>query len=227
MTFQPEPSAKAVVYLVDDDASVRRGISRLIRSAGYHVEVFGSTDDFLRRKENGLPSCLVLDIKMPGSTGMDLQQLLLASGQSMPIIFLSGHADVPTSVQAMKQGAFDFLTKPVTAEDLLAAIRKAIDADILQKKRDEEVAEVQSRMSTLTNREAQVFSLVVTGMLNKQIAAELGTTEKTIKVHRARVMEKMGADSLAELVQLANRIPGLPRKSRPGLSSAGRLNDAP
>lgn len=213
MRSQTHPPAKAVVYLVDDDASVRRGISRLIRSAGYHVEVFESAEEFLQRKENGLPSCLVLDIKMPGSTGMDLQQRLLASGQSTPIIFLSGHADVPTSVQAMKQGAFDFLTKPVTAEDLLSAVRKAIHADILQKKQNEEVAEVQSRMSTLTNREAQVFSLVVTGMLNKQIAAELGTTEKTIKVHRARVMEKMGAESLAELVQLANRITGLNTKT--------------
>lgn len=213
MRSQTHPPAKAVVYLVDDDASVRRGISRLIRSAGYHVEVFESAEEFLQRKENGLPSCLVLDIKMPGSTGMDLQQRLLASGQSTPIIFLSGHADVPTSVQAMKEGAFDFLTKPVTAEDLLSAVRKAINADILQKKQNEEVAEVQSRMSTLTNREAQVFSLVVTGMLNKQIAAELGTTEKTIKVHRARVMEKMGAESLAELVQLANRITGLNTKT--------------
>lgn len=213
MRSQTHPPAKAVVYLVDDDASVRRGISRLIRSAGYHVEVFESAEEFLQRKENGLPSCLVLDIKMPGSTGMDLQQRLLASGQSTPIIFLSGHADVPTSVQAMKEGAFDFLTKPVTAEDLLSAVRKAIHADILQKKQNEEVAEVQSRMSTLTNREAQVFSLVVTGMLNKQIAAELGTTEKTIKVHRARVMEKMGAESLAELVQLANRITGLNTKT--------------
>lgn len=206
MSASDSSSTEPMVYVIDDDASVRRAITRLIRSAGFQVSVFESADEFLHQQPANVPSCLILDIQMPGLTGIDLQEALVTSGHTLPIIFISGYADVPMSVKAMKRGALDFLTKPFTDEELLAAIRKAIELDIQQKKANEEIQDIQNRINTLTPREAEVFSLVITGMLNKQIAAELGTSEKTIKVHRARVMEKMRSGSLAELVQLAERV---------------------
>ena len=193
------------VYVIDDDESVQRALTRLIRSAGYEVISFSSADEFLQRRPADSPSCLVLDINMPGLTGMDLQDALVSAGLTLPIIFITGQADVPVTVKAMKRGALDFLLKPFQDVDLLAVIRQAIEKDIRQRKEAEEHSEIENRKNTLTHREKEVFELVITGMLNKQIAAELGTSEKTIKVHRARVMEKMKANSLAELVQFGER----------------------
>jgi FixJ family two-component response regulator len=196
----------AVVYIVDDDPSVLRALGRLVRSAGYQVMPFSSADEFLQQRPAESPGCLVLDINMPGLTGMDLQDALVSAGHRLPIIFITGDTDVPTTVKAMKRGALDFLLKPFQDRDLIAVIHQAIDRDIHQRRRAAEHGEIESRKNTLTQREREVFSMVITGMLNKQIAAELGTSEKTIKVHRARVMEKMKANSLAELVQLAERV---------------------
>ncbi len=174
---------------------------------------YSSADEFLQQEPVNAPSCIILDFQMPGLTGIDLQEALVALGHNLPVIFLSGRADIPISVKAMKRGALEFLTKPVSEEDLLSAIEKAIEADIRQKKEKLEIDELAGRMNRLTPREKEVFLLVITGMLNKQIAAELGTSEKTIKVHRARVMEKMQAGSLAELVQIADRLRVVPRTS--------------
>lgn len=195
----------AFVYIVDDDESVRRSVARLIRSAGYQVATFDSANAFLSHRPVDAPSCLILDIHMPGLTGMDLQEALTSAGLSLPIIFVTGVADVPITVQAMKRGAQDLLTKPIEAEDLLAAIRNAIEIDVRRKARQNDQNEIRTRMKALTPRETEVLQLVITGMLNKQIAAELGISEKTIKVHRARVMEKMAAGSLVDLVHMAER----------------------
>jgi FixJ family two-component response regulator len=192
------------VFLVDDDASVRKSLARLVKTAGYEAELFASVRDFLARAPYDGPCCLVLDVRMPGLTGLDLQEALRVAGQRLSIVFITGHRDVPASVKAMKAGAVDFLTKPVDAETLLAAIRQAVARTITDRRRQARVAEVRDRIATLTPREAAVFALVVTGMLNKQIGAKLGIAEKTVKVHRARVMEKMQAGSLAELVRLAD-----------------------
>jgi FixJ family two-component response regulator len=193
-----------LVFLVDDDASVRKSLARLVKTAGYEAELFASVREFLARAPYDGPCCLVLDVRMPGLTGLDLQEALRVAGQRLSIVFITGHRDVPASVKAMKAGAVDFLTKPVDAETLLAAIRQAVARTLTDRRRQARVAEVRDRIATLTPREAAVFALVVTGMLNKQIGAELGIAEKTVKVHRARVMEKMQAGSLAELVRLAD-----------------------
>jgi len=193
-----------LVFLVDDDASVRKSLARLVKTAGYEAELFASVRDFLARAPYDGPCCLVLDVRMPGLTGLDLQEALRVAGQRLSIVFITGHRDIPVSVKAMKAGAVDFLTKPVDAETLLAAIRQAVARTLTDRRRQARLAEVRDRIATLTPREAAVFALVVTGMLNKQIGAELGIAEKTVKVHRARVMEKMQAGSLAELVRLAD-----------------------
>jgi FixJ family two-component response regulator len=192
------------VFLVDDDASVRKSLARLVKTAGYEAEPFASVRDFLARAPYDGPCCLVLDVRMPGLTGLDLQEALRVAGQRLAIVFITGHRDVPVSVKAMKAGAVDFLTKPVDAETLLAAIRQAVARTLTDRHRQARVNEVRGRIATLTPREAAVFALVVTGMLNKQIGSALGIGEKTVKVHRARVMEKMQAGSLAELVRLAD-----------------------
>ena len=197
-------SAAPLVFLVDDDASVRKSLGRLLKTAGYEAELFASVADFLARAPYDGPCCLVLDVRMPGLTGLDLQEALRAKGQRLSIVFITGYRDVPVSVKAMKAGAVDFLTKPVDAETLLAAIRQAVARTLTDRRRQARVTEIQGRITTLTRREAAVFALVVTGMLNKQIGSELGIGEKTVKVHRARVMEKMQAGSLAELVRLAD-----------------------
>jgi len=197
-------SAAPRVFLVDDDAAVRRSLARLVKTAGYEAEPFASVRDFLARAPYDGPCCLVLDVRMPGLTGLDLQEALRVAGQRVSIVFITGHRDVPVSVKAMKGGAVDFLTKPVDAETLLGAIRQAVARTLTDRRRQARVTGIRDRIATLTPREAEVFALVVTGMLNKQIGSELGIAEKTVKVHRARVMEKMQAGSVAELVRLAD-----------------------
>jgi len=195
------------VYLVDDDASVRRALARLIKAAGHRVESFASAREFLDSgSHKDGPSCLVLDLQMPGLSGLDLQRELLALDTNLPIIFVTGHGDVPTSVRAMKAGAVDFLQKPVKDKDLLKAIEQSLARAASDQSEREEVVRISERLEQLTPREREVMALVVTGMLNKQIAFKLGTVEKTIKVHRARVMDKMRVHSVAELVRVAERV---------------------
>lgn len=195
-----------LVFVVDDNASVRKSLSRLLAAAGYAVEAFASAREFLTRVPSEGPCCLVLDVRMPGLTGIELQAALVAAGRRMSIVFVTGHIDVPMSVKAMKGGAVDVLTKPIDRHELLAAIVRAVTKDEKDLSEEIRIAEIWQRVKTLTVRETQVFALVVTGMLNKQIAFDLGVVEKTIKVHRARVMEKMRAGSVAELVRLADAV---------------------
>jgi FixJ family two-component response regulator len=193
------------VYLVDDEPAVLKGLSRLLRSAGFRVLAFHSAAEFLAQYQPDSPACLVLDLSMPGYTGLELQQWLAQLHDPLPVIFLSGHGDVPATVRAMKTGAVDFLTKPVDDETLLAAIHEALRRGRELRIKFSELAVFQQRLATLTPREREVLEHVVAGELNKQIGGALGTTEKTVKVHRGRVMEKMGVHSLAELVRLAER----------------------
>lgn len=193
------------IFVVDDDSSVRKSLTRIVTSAGYAVEAFGSAGDFLRREPFARPCCVVLDVRLPGLTGLDLQETLARSGLRMPIVFISGHGDIPTSVTAMKRGAVDFLIKPFDGESLMEAIERAVTKDIKDLADEGRTTDVRERAKLLTPRESEVFARVVTGRLNKQIAGELGVCEKTVKVHRARVMEKMRAGSVAELVRLADR----------------------
>jgi len=194
------------IFVVDDDLSVRKSLTRLLTSAGYAVEAFEAAREFLARERHTGPCCLVLDVRMPGLSGLDLQQTLAAAGHRMSIVFVTGHVDVPMSVKAMKNGAVDLLTKPVDEKDLLAAIERAVARDVQTRDAEARIAEIRERVKTLTRRETEVFALVVTGMLNKQIASDLRVGEKTVKVHRARVMEKMRAGSVAELVRLADQV---------------------
>jgi len=195
-----------VVYVVDDDDSVLRALGRLIRSAGLDVETFSSAAAFMKRKVSDLPACLVLDVRLTGKTGFDLQSDLGEAQRALPIIFLTGYGDVPTSVRAMKGGAFDFLQKPCDDRELLDAIARALARSRQGQAETAERRELQRRVETLTPREREVLALVVTGRLNKQIAVELGAAEKTIKVHRGRMMKKMGAESVAELVGMAQKL---------------------
>jgi RNA polymerase sigma factor (sigma-70 family) len=197
---------ESLVFVVDDDAAVRRSVERLIRSVGLRVESFASAQEFLRREHPDGPACVVLDVRMPGLSGLDLQEKLTAAELAIPVIFMTGHGTVPMSVRAMKAGAVDFLQKPFDDQVLLDAVHQALERDRQARLEGEQLQEVRQRMESLTPREREVFALVVSGMLNKQIAAELGTSEKTIKVHRARVMLKMQADSLADLVRLAEKL---------------------
>ena len=195
----------AIVYVVDDDASVRKALARLIGSVGLTVRTFGSAQEFLDEDRPDRAACLILDVRMPGLSGLDLQERLSGTRRPIPIIFISGHANVPTSVRAMKAGAVEFLEKPFDEQKLLDAIRQGLERSSRERATKKERSGIRRRVDTLTPREREVFSLVVTGMLNKQIGSALGTSEKTIKVHRARVMKKMKAGSLAELVRLADR----------------------
>lgn len=196
------------VFVVDDDPAVLKAVSRLLRAAQFNVVTFGSPQEFLERYDPHAPGCLVLDVAMPDLNGIELQAALAAKGNTVPIIFLTGRSDVPTSVQAMKRGALDFLTKPVNDEDLLKAVQVAIEKDRVARQVRADLDDIRQRLATLTAREREVLDHVVSGQLNKQIAFDLGTVEKTIKVHRARVMEKMKVDSVAELVRLTERVRG-------------------
>ena len=195
--------APALVSVVDDDPSVRRSLARLVKGAGYRVEAFASANEFLARPPEEGPACLLLDVRMPGLTGLDLQETLAIAAHSTSIVFITGYRDVRASVKAMKGGAVDFLTKPVNDEELLGAIERAVARASAARLEEDRITEIRERIKTLTPREAEVFALVVTGMLNKQIAFDLGVSEKMVKVHRGRAMEKMRAGSLAELVRLA------------------------
>jgi RNA polymerase sigma factor (sigma-70 family) len=203
----------SIVFVIDDDASVRDALRRLIRSIGLQVELFGSAREFLQQQRPDVPGCMILDIRLPGISGLDFQRRLAEAKIHIPIIFITGHGDIPMTVRAMKAGAVEFLTKPFRDQDLLDAIHHALERDTVRRQQEAELAALQERFESLTPREQEVLPRVISGLLNKQIAAEIGTTEATVKVHRSQLMRKMRAQSIAELVRMAERI-GIPvRKS--------------
>lgn len=205
--------AEATVFVVDDDAPLRESLRNLIRSVGLRVELFASAQEFLQSQQPDTPSCLVLDVRMPGLSGLDLQKQTSEAGLEIPIIFITGHGDVPMTVRAMKAGAVEFLTKPFRDQDLLDAIQQALERSRKAREQRAATKELRQRFAMLTPREREVMERVVAGLLNKQIGAELGTSETTVKIHRHQVMEKMGAGSLPELVRMADRLGIVVRKS--------------
>jgi FixJ family two-component response regulator len=206
-----EPAA--IVFVVDDDPSVRRAIKRLVESVGLHVELFGSAAEFMNGSHPDVASCLVTDMRLPGISGLDFQRELVKANNEIPTIFITAHGDIPMTVRAMKAGAVEFLTKPFRDQDLLDAIQVGLELDRARRQRQAETAVLRERFESLTPREREVLPLVVSGLLNKQVAAEIGTTEATVKVHRSQLMKKMGADSLPELVRMAEKM-GLPALNR-------------
>jgi FixJ family two-component response regulator len=207
---------QSIVFVIDDDAAVRKALASLIRSVGLHVEPFGSAQEFLQAKRPKVPSCLILDIRLPGISGLDFQRKLADAEVLIPIIFITGHGDIPMSVRAMKAGAVEFLTKPFRDQDLLDAIHLGLERDRNRRQQEAELATLRDRFEWLTPREREVLPLVVSGLPNKQIAAEIGTSETTAKVHRGQLMRKMAADSLPELVRMAEKL-GIPT-AKPKLS---------
>jgi RNA polymerase sigma factor (sigma-70 family) len=204
---------ESIVFVVDDDPSVGRAIKRLVESVGLQVAQFGSAQEFLRSERPDTCSCLVLDVRLPGISGLDFQRQLVEANIKIPIIFVSAHGDVPMTVRAMKAGAVEFLTKPFRDQDLLDAVQLALERDRTRRQREAEIATLQKRFESLSAREREVVAMVVSGMLNKQIAAEIGTTENTVKVHRSRAMYKMQAESLADLVKMVERLGTFPEKA--------------
>jgi RNA polymerase sigma factor (sigma-70 family) len=202
-----------VVFVVDDDPSVRSSLKFLLSSMGLQVESFDSAETFLQRKQPDAPSCLVLDVRLRGLSGLDFQRELAARNIRIPIVFVTGHGDIPMSVRAMKAGAIEFLTKPYRDQDLLDAVRIALERDRARREQEKEVTDLQQRFDSLTPREQEVISMVVSGMLNKQIAGQLGTAENTVKVHRSRAMEKMNAQSVADLVRMTEKLKGPAEKT--------------
>src|SRR5881409_2050451 len=196
---------KSLVFAIDDDASVRKGVARLLRSAGYKSEIFESASDFLARPLHSGPSCVIVDVQMPGINGMDLQETLIQHRREEQLVFITGHGDIPMCAQAMKAGAVDFLRKPFRDDELLQCVENALIRSAEQRRRNAEKDEARRLLDLLTPREFEVMQLVITGMLNKQVGGELGVAEKTVKVHRGRLMQKLGVTSVAELLQLVQK----------------------
>ena len=204
--------ALPTVFIIDDDRGLRQAIQDLVESVGLRAESFASGEDFLRAKRMNRPSCLVLDVRLPQMSGLDFQQRLTETGIQIPIIFITAHGDIPMSVRALKSGALEFLTKPFRDQDLLDAIHQALERDRGAREQQSEIHNLQERVRTLTAREQEVMNLVVSGMLNKQIASEIGTSEATVKIHRGNVMRKMKAGSVVDLVRMADKLKPSPRK---------------
>ncbi len=203
----------SMVFVVDDDASVRSSLKFLLSTVGLQAECFDSADAFLHKKLPDAPSCLVLDVRLPGLSGIDIQRALAVRNIQIPIVFLTGHGDIPMSVRAMKAGAVEFLTKPVRDQDLLDAVRVALEQDRARREKEKEITDLQRRFDSLTAREQQVIAMLVSGMLNKQIASELGTAESTVKVQRSRAMDKMQAQSLVDLARMIEKLKGPAEKA--------------